>query len=138
MLLKSPVSMNPTKAVLDLVREWEDARYEELDANLRRLNIETQLCELLSAPEEGQKSHRVGDYKVVRTNKFYYKGAADLLLPLAAELELDIPIKQEVSESALRKLYKSARTSFDIMESEGAIKRTLGKPSFEISRVVTV
>lgn len=50
--------------VQDLVAEYLDAKQEEAVAEARRVAIGEQLAALLDGPEEGSKTHDVGDYKV--------------------------------------------------------------------------
>jgi hypothetical protein len=128
-----PVSLDAR----DLLLDWEDAKTAELTAAQRRAAIEQQLALLLPAPEEGQKSHRVGPFRVTRTNSVYYKGVVDLAKRLAAELELPSLVKEVMNETALKRLRRERSVDFELLMSEGAISMTPARPHFEVARVAT-
>lgn len=127
---------DPEFLLESLAQQWEDAKALELTANQRRLNIEQQLAELLPAPEEGQKSHKTGPYRIVRTNVLNYT-SPDLAKLVALSKELDIPslIKDALSETAVKRLRREDRLDFDLLVGEGVLAVKAGKPRFEISRV---
>lgn len=116
-----------------LLSEIARAKAQEREAQQRRHALEDQLAQLLTAPEEGQKKHRIDEYSVVRENKYYYKGNIELLRPLCQELEIDLPVKEAINETALKRLRKASPTTFEILESEKAVTRTAARPSFQIS-----
>lgn len=120
-----------------LLIAWEDCKARELTANQQRLLIESQLALRLSAPAEGQKTHRVGAFKVVLTNAVYYRGDVNRLIALAAELELPPLHKNAVDETALKRLRKSHPVDFELLVSEGAVTVNPAKPHFAVSQVAT-
>lgn len=121
-----------------LLEAWEHAKTQELTANAKRVSIEQQLLPLVSAPEEGEKSMRVGVFKVTRTNKLNYRGDLEAALVLAHELELAVSLTKVVlDETALKRLRKTDRTSFDLLVDAGAVTTSPAKPGFSVARVAT-
>ncbi len=127
----------PAESLDVLLAAWEQAKTEELRANALRMQIEKQLCEQLEAPEEGQKSYRIGVRKVTRTNKLSYRGNLELVLKLAAELQLPNLSKQVLDETAVKRLRKADPYDFDLLVSEGALTVSPAKPHFEVVTVPT-
>ena len=120
-----------------VVQAWEEAKLAELNANRRRLEIEQTMQELFSAPDEGQKTHRVsGTIKVVRKNGISITGDIEKVLELSRELELAPLTVPKVSESACKTLRKQDPTSFALLLDEQALVVRPAKPSFEVSHVV--
>lgn len=135
MLKITAVLADPAVDVSLLLVQWEEAKAQEVQALARRREIEAQLCEHIAAPEEGQKTHRMGAFSITRTNGFSYSGKAERVIEVARELELPEPlVKYELWESAIKKLKKSDPTSFDILVSEGALVCKPRLPHFEICR----
>lgn len=123
--------------VYELLEAWEQAKTAELTANEERLRIESQLVVLLSAPEEGQKSHRAGDFRVTRTNKISYKGDVLKVVELSKVLELTPPIKAVIDETKVKHLRRERPTDFELLVAEGALSMSPAKPQFEVTRVAT-
>lgn len=121
-----------------LLEDWEHAKTQELTANAKRVSIEQQLLPLVSAPEEGQKSVRVGAFKVTRANKINYRGDLEKTLAIAKELELSLSLtKTVIDEGALKELRKSDSTSFELLVDAGAVTTSPAKPGFTVVRVAT-
>jgi hypothetical protein len=123
---------------LELLQQWTDAKAEELHANLRRKQIEDQLAaRTADCPPEGQKTYKFPHWRVVRVNKFNYRGDIAKLLPLARELEIEPPVSPKISESACKRLRAKDPTTWEILVSEGAVACQEGKPQFDISQIPT-
>lgn len=135
MLKIAGVLADPAVDLSLLLEQWMKAKTEEIQALTRRRSIESQLCEHIAAPEEGQKTHRIGAFSVTRTNGISYSGKPDRVMALAQELELPEPlVKYELWESPIKKLRKNDPTSFDLLVSEGALSYKPSLPHFDISR----
>jgi len=120
-----------------LLESWEHEKTIELTANARRQAIEQQLALVLAAPDEGQKSHRVGPFKVTRTNAVYYRGDVEKLKTLTAELGLDSLLKEAINETAVKRLKRDNAYDFELLMSEGALSTSVARPHFDVGRVAT-
>lgn len=120
-----------------LLEAWNQQKTAELTANKRRLEIETQLALVLPAPEEGQKSYRIGSYKVTRTNRINYRGDPEKLKPLIEALGLPQLLKDAVNETAVKKLRREDPYDFELLVSDGALSAVPAKPGFEVALVAT-
>lgn len=121
--------------VPQLLEAWHEAKSLELTAQSKRAEIEGKLAKALEAPEQGQKSYRLGAWRVTRTNKLNFSGNAERLQELATLLELASLTKPSINETAVKNLRKESRDDFDLLVAEGALKVSVGKPHFEVVRV---
>lgn len=121
---------------VELIEQWEDLKRAEAQANAARLEVEAQLAQRLAAPEEGSKTHRFGEIKVVRENAFYYGGNVEKLQQFCGELEINPPLKLVVDDAAVKRMYKGERGTFDLLAGYDAVTRKAAKVSFTISRQV--
>ena len=87
---------------------------------------------LLPAPEIGQKTHRIGHWKVTRKNGLNFSGSVEKVLELQAELELPDLTKPTIDTTAVSNLRKERRTDFDLMVDAGALKVSVSKPHYEV------
>jgi len=133
----NPVDANQNIiGVLDLFEAWEEAKIHEEEWKAKRQEVEMQLSLIYNdAPPDGQKTHRVDNYKLTRTNRLNYSGDIQKLQQLMNELQLPMLLKYALWDSAIKKLAKEDSTSFEILLSEGALKVSQGTPKFEISHI---
>ena len=120
-----------------LLEAWEDAKTIELTANARRAAIEAQLSLQLVAPDEGEKSHRIGPFKVTRKNAVYYKGNLEQLRKLTVELEIAPLWKDAIDETAIKRLKRQDSYNYELLVGEGAISTSVAKPNFVVVRMAT-
>lgn len=133
----APELENLSLDVTQLLEAWEEAKAQELTANQRRQSIEQQLCVQLAAPEEGQKSHRVGPYKITRTNKVLYRGDIAKIRAVTQELGLPSLLKDALNETAIKRLRREDEYDFELLVAEGCLTISPAKPHFEVVRVPT-
>lgn len=117
-----------------LCNAWLEAKAEEEAARIKRLAIEQQLCESVTAPEEGQKTHKFGDLRCTRTNRITYKVNQDIYANLAHLLPEGISLLKPTTNETVVKTLRNKNVDV-FAKVQDAILMTPNKPGFEIVRL---
>lgn len=129
----SPV-VAPIPDLLGIIEEWLEYKRREDELRALRLTL-GQAFSVLEAPQEGQKKYAFGDYRIVRKNAIHYRGDAQRVAQLCADLEVESPTRLELHGTACKQLRKDQPVAFELLSEEGAIVTSVAMPQFEVSKV---
>lgn len=87
--------------IATLARDWLDAKRDEKKANLRRLDIETQLAAAIEIKSEGSATTHIEGYKITATQPVYRKVDPKTWETVKANCPMNMwPVKHKIEADA--------------------------------------
>lgn len=117
-----------------LCNAWLEAKAEEEAARIKRLAVEQKLCEVIQAPEEGQKTHKIADLRCTRTNGINYKVDMAVYPNLAHLLPEGVSLLKPTTNETVVKALRNKNVQV-FAKVQDAILMSPKKPNFEIVRL---
>lgn len=101
-----------------LATDWLRAKGEEAAANKRRVEIESQLVELIGKKDEGSKTQEVGNFKITTTGKVTRKMEWDKWELVKEQIPANLhPIKtkEELDEKGVKWLKENQPEFYNLL-----------------------
>lgn len=101
-----------------LATDWLRAKGEEAAANKRRVEIESQLVELIGKKDEGSKTQEVGNFKITTTGKVTRKMEWDKWASIKEQIPANLhPIKtkEELDEKGVKWLKENQPEFYNLL-----------------------
>lgn len=107
-----------SESVEQLAIDWLRAKGEEAAANKRRVEIESQLVELIGKKDEGSKTQEVGNFKITTTGKVTRKMEWDKWELVKEQIPANLhPIKtkEELDEKGVKWLKENQPEFYNLL-----------------------
>ena len=117
-----------------LCNAWLEAKAEEEAAKIKRLAIEQQLCDVVQAPDEGQKTHKFADLRCTRINGINYKVDMAVYPNVAHFLPEGVTLLKPTTNETVVKTLRNKNVDV-FAKVQDAIVMSQKKPGFEIVRL---